>query len=246
MNNRNSWIDFPPDNFGQGMGPGGRNWPDQMFVQFWEIHPDSMPGRFNDRIFGGYHIQVHDRDRVQLMTGNISGRQGMLRFERQHHIRLRYYEEDLGDYAEGNIIVWAWDDEAGDWMEVAGAVIDENENVVTFETTDLASYYALGDTFTGTAIEAPAEIPGGISLLQNYPNPFNPITNIPYTITTPQHVTLEVFDLLGRKVAVLVDEVHVVGDHSVLFDGEHLSSGIYIYQLRGETLSLRRELILMK
>lgn len=69
------------------------------------------------------------------------------------------------------------------------------------------------------------------SLSQNYPNPFNPETNIEYSIPSSGKVTLKVFDALGQTVAVLVNDIQSVGNHSVIFNAGNLSSGIYIYQL---------------
>ena len=65
------------------------------------------------------------------------------------------------------------------------------------------------------------------SLQQNYPNPFNPATNISYSITRPQIIQLEVYDLVGRKVASLVSEYQDAGSYSFRFDASSLSSGVY-------------------
>ncbi|MBI1937532.1 MAG: T9SS type A sorting domain-containing protein [Ignavibacteriales bacterium] len=78
------------------------------------------------------------------------------------------------------------------------------------------------------------------SLSQNYPNPFNPTTTIKYTIPTVetgyipslQHVTLKIYDILGREVAALVNKEQSAGNYEVEFDGSKLSSGIYIYTIR--------------
>ena len=246
MNNPQSWVDFPPDNFGRGQG--GPNWPDSMFVQFWEIHPDSLPGMAKDRIFSGYHIQVHDRDRTRMMDGRYGGENGLMRFELQHHVRLRYYDEDLeaAEISETSIMVWVWDNTSEEWGEFEGIQVDEVENIVTFETDDLVSYYALAGDLTGTAVQESSEVPRRIALLQNYPNPFNPQTTIPFVLSSPQHVRLEVFDLLGRKVATLVDEVRAAGEYDVAFDAMQLPSGVYVYQLKGASSTLRRELVVMK
>ncbi len=246
MNNRQSWIDFPPGNFGNGMG--GPNWPDSMFVQFWEIHPDSLPGMANDRIFAGYHVQIHDRDRTRLMDGRFGGNNGMLRFEMQHQIRIRYYEDDLaaGELNASTIAVWAWDATQEAWMEVEGATLDADANTVVFLTTDLAAYYALAAEVTGVATVPADELPNRIRLDQNYPNPFNPVTTIPFAVEAPQRVTLEVFDALGRRVAVLVDEAVQAGAYTATFDASGLPSGVYVYRLAGAGQTLRRELVVVK
>jgi len=85
-----------------------------------------------------------------------------------------------------------------------------------------------------TSVKNFSEHPGGFALQQNYPNPFNPATTISYTIPVNSHITLRVFDILGREVAVLIDEEKPAGYHKIHFDASHLPSGIYMYRL--ETL----------
>ncbi len=69
-------------------------------------------------------------------------------------------------------------------------------------------------------------------LHQNYPNPFNPSTAMRFELSMTEHVTLEVFNLLGQRVAVLVDGQQLAaGTHQVTFDASHLSSGVYLYRL---------------
>lgn len=75
-------------------------------------------------------------------------------------------------------------------------------------------------------------IPGDFILYQNYPNPFNPETVISYQLSVNSHVTLQVFDMLGREVATLVDEFKQAGSYAEKFDGSNLPSGIYFYQLK--------------
>lgn len=65
----------------------------------------------------------------------------------------------------------------------------------------------------------------------NYPNPFNPVTTIQYTLTSPTQVTLEVFDILGRRVALLVNSEQVAGTHHAIFDATRMATGMYIYRL---------------
>jgi hypothetical protein len=76
------------------------------------------------------------------------------------------------------------------------------------------------------------QVPTVYALSQNYPNPFNPSTVISYDIPQASRVTLKVYDILGREVAGLVNEFKEAGRYNVKFDASHLSTGIYIYQLR--------------
>jgi uncharacterized lipoprotein YddW (UPF0748 family) len=94
--------------------------------------------------------------------------------------------------------------------------------------------------------ETPADIPEAISLEQNYPNPFNPNTQIRFSLNETGFTSLKVFDMLGREVATLKNEVMNSGQHSVNFDASNLSSGIYIYQLSVGGQSLTRKMSLIK
>ncbi|MDG5767211.1 T9SS type A sorting domain-containing protein [Balneolales bacterium ANBcel1] len=80
----------------------------------------------------------------------------------------------------------------------------------------------------------------------NYPNPFNPSTLIGFAIPERGHVTLEVFDLTGRRVATLVDETREVGHHTVTFDASQLTSGVYLYRMQTDRFVTTRKLTLIK
>ena len=96
----------------------------------------------------------------------------------------------------------------------------------------------------GVAVEDET-LPGTFQLEQNFPNPFNPTTAITYAVPAAGHVTLEVFDLLGRSVSVLVDGVAGAGEYTVQFDAANLPSGMYLYRLTaGEQTSIRKMTLL--
>jgi hypothetical protein len=84
------------------------------------------------------------------------------------------------------------------------------------------------------------------ALEQNYPNPFNPTTTIRFAIPRNDHVTLKVYDLLGREVATLVDEVQGSGFKSIEFDASQLASGVYIYRLTAGSFSSSKKLMVVK
>ena len=89
-------------------------------------------------------------------------------------------------------------------------------------------------------------VPTGFSLSQNYPNPFNPETTIRFSLPFRQRVTLRVFDLLGRTIAVLVDRTLDPGEHAVVFSAANLSSGVYFYQLQAGRNADTRKLLLVR
>ncbi len=90
------------------------------------------------------------------------------------------------------------------------------------------------------------QLPRQFQLYQNYPNPFNPATTIRFVLSQPEHVTLSVFDLLGRKVATLVEDALPAGEYSVMFAADDLASGIYFFQLRAGGFVQVRKAVLMK
>jgi hypothetical protein len=89
-------------------------------------------------------------------------------------------------------------------------------------------------------------IPFAYSLEQNYPNPFNPKTNIKYKIPSFTRVELKVYDMLGKEVAVLVNEEKSSGDYETNFDGSKLSSGIYFYQLKASSFVETKKMVLLR
>jgi len=98
------------------------------------------------------------------------------------------------------------------------------------------------------AVEA---IPSGFSLVQNYPNPFNPTTEIHYTVPKRTNVSIEIYNLLGRKITSLVNEEKSAGDYSVTWDGtdskgSSVGSGIYFYQIKAGDFRDARKMLLLK
>jgi len=123
---------------------------------------------------------------------------------------------------------------------------------VTF--TDATTGTAVGDagtilhTTTGGTTwvekERHAITPREYVLSQNYPNPFNPTTQIQFTIANRQLTIVKVFDLLGREVRTLLNEVKSPGTYTVEFDGSNLSSGVYVYRLQaGDFVSAKKMLV---
>ncbi|HEX2964109.1 MAG TPA: glycosyl hydrolase family 18 protein [Ignavibacteriales bacterium] len=89
-------------------------------------------------------------------------------------------------------------------------------------------------------------VPGDYVLSQNYPNPFNPSTTINFSLIKEGNVRLTVFDALGKRVAVVVNEFKPAGNYSVRFDGTSLPGGMYIYRLEAGEFTSAKKFILMK
>jgi len=88
-------------------------------------------------------------------------------------------------------------------------------------------------------------MPKDFTLTQNYPNPFNPSTQIAFSLPIASTVKLEVYDLLGRRVALLADGMLNAGYHTRLFDGSDLSSGMYLYRIQaGDFIQVKKMMLL--
>ncbi len=88
--------------------------------------------------------------------------------------------------------------------------------------------------------------PATYALEQNYPNPFNPSTQIKFSIVNNERVTLKVYDILGKEVATLINEVKPAGDYNIRFDAGRLASGVYIYQIKAGNFIKSHKMILLK
>jgi glucuronoarabinoxylan endo-1,4-beta-xylanase len=103
------------------------------------------------------------------------------------------------------------------------------------------------DTILKTSVRVNQDrLPLSFKLEQNYPNPFNPATTIAFQVPVASHVTLKIYDLLGKEIATLVDEQKSPGKHQAHFDAAGLSAGVYFYRLRAGEFSQTRKLLLVK
>lgn len=104
-------------------------------------------------------------------------------------------------------------------------------------------------TFDATVVDKNNNLDFSFALNQNYPNPFNPSTIISWQLPERANVTLNVYDLLGNKVAELVNELQDAGRHNVEFSSAGkigLVSGIYLYQIKAGSFTQTKKLMLLK
>ncbi len=118
---------------------------------------------------------------------------------------------------------------------------DSRENATAANRPTLTVTYT-----TSTSVEQNTSNPNRFSLEQNYPNPFNPSTVIRYSIPVSEHVSLKVFDLLGKEIAILVNETKAAGSFSQEWDASGLPSGIYFYRLQSGNNVSTKKLLLTK
>jgi hypothetical protein len=141
----------------------------------------------------------------------------------------------------GSTATWQWLERTVDLR--AGANTIEILHYWGYMWFDYIEIRGNGQT---TDIEQDAEIASDFKLEQNYPNPFNPSTVIGFQLPVFSDTKLMVYDLLGREVAVLINQPLSAGTHSVTFDASGLASGIYMYRLTSGAQSITRRMILIK
>ena len=91
-----------------------------------------------------------------------------------------------------------------------------------------------------------SKLPNEFTLENNYPNPFNPSTNIGFSLPTDTYVSIVLYDILGKKVKLLISEMRKRGSYTINLDASDLPSGIYYYQMRAGTFSDTKRLLLLK
>ena len=129
-------------------------------------------------------------------------------------------------------------------------VIDSGESTAGPVIRADAFKIALYDETSGADDDKQGTIPPDYVLFQNYPNPFNPSTSIQYTIGSRQFVSLKVYDVLGNKVATLINEEKPAGNYEINFSAtggaQQLSSGIYFYKLSAGSFTATKKMLLLK
>jgi len=138
------------------------------------------------------------------------------------------------------------------FMPSTNAVYDVGETLVTQANGTIGTVQeplALAATYAEYVTAG--SLPTSYSLSQNYPNPFNAGTVIGYALTDPGEVTLEVFDVLGRRVVTLVNGFQEAGSYQINWDGrtesgERIASGVYMYRLTAGTVVATRKMVVLK
>ena len=106
-------------------------------------------------------------------------------------------------------------------------------------------WYTYNESLT-TNVQDQNFVPSEFKLEQNYPNPFNPVTTINFSLPERSMVTLKVYNIVGEDVAILINEEREAGIHSVNFDANRLSSGVYFYKIQAGSYTSTKKMLLIK
>ena len=186
-------------------------------------------GRFHMQHFGitpGGCMDIESFLIANALVGNSSN-EGVIEFAYQGPL-LKFYGDKVNIVITGDVVFK---------IRQNDKEIDGNCYETVFQYTSLAI-----NEFG---------IPTDFSVYQNYPNPFNPSTTIEFDVATPTNISLVVYDLAGKEVYSLASGYHVPGRYSVIWNaidsnGESVSSGMYIYQLRTSGVVLTKKLVLLR
>ena len=209
------------------------------------IDPLNLTGVFNQLAFAPYHTQS---TRVRQFGGGATG--GL--DDRFDMILISQTVKDSGgiSYIEDSTIPYGndgnhYNDSINAPPNLAvGQIIADALHYASDHLPVYASFSF--DEPVNVHYEEIASVPEQFILYQNYPNPFNSSTAIEFQLPYDSFVSLKVFDVLGREVAVLVEESLDAGRQKILFDAGDLPSGVYIYKLSIESLIENKKMILLR
>jgi photosystem II stability/assembly factor-like uncharacterized protein len=165
---------------------------------------------------------------------------------------LAFIDERNGWAASNSGIIYRTTDGGGNWQEETR--INRN-SLWSLRFAQPNKGWAVGaggailhydGVITSVHAETHEAYPDRSLLFQNYPNPFNPTTRIEYSLPKTSHVSLKVFDMMGREVATLVEGVQEAGFKTVEFDAEGLASGVYFYRLQSGSFGEAKKLIVIR
>ena len=143
-------------------------------------------------------------------------------------------------------------DDGANWSQINNGLDSLSILALEVNATTLYAGADRGGVWTrplSQVVAAPREsalAPSVFRLQQNYPNPFNPSTVIRYSIPTRSHVVMKVYDVLGRDVATLVDDMRSAGEYSVRWNAANVASGVYFCRLTNENRVEVREMMIVK
>jgi hypothetical protein len=162
-------------------------------------------------------------------------------------LRLYYDDSELNGLPEDGLTIFSSPDGSDNSWIHQGGTVNTTENYVELSGIPELSFWTLADINNTLPVEKDEDnLPESFALYRNYPNPFNPSTRIRYAVPSESNVKIEIFDLLGRKIAELINEKQSAGIYSINFDASGFSSGIYLYKMTAGSIILSGKMTLLK
>ena len=142
-----------------------------------------------------------------------------------------------------------WDDWEASQRDLY--ITDQNGAIVFQQNITSGIPDDINDVITGYLNLNDDELPSEFKLNQNYPNPFNPITEISYELANDGFVKLSIFDMKGREVKTLIENIQLPGKNSVIWNakdnnGQSVSAGLYLYKIQNKGKTKTRKMVLIK
>ncbi len=231
------------------------NYPDSS-VSFNALNllKDTYPSTNLPVLRDAYNSLFHNKEKKELyaMAGLM-----MAGIDTANHLNL--IDSVINTYKGNSVVELALFDkfvyyyfEKGD-KQNALEVSEEIDTLFPQSQGSVEAHSILGDQVSGGVNASGEQTPERIATqtsteysLSNYPNPFNPTTTISYNLSTSGHVTLKVYDILGREVKTLVNEDESAGYHNAVFDANRLASGVYFYRLTAPGIVVTKKMVVTK
>jgi len=208
-------------------------------------------GEYNNSIFGdynGYGVDVSDKYSPTDSKDRLAA--GELKLQNNIWFKLADYTMADSVGKQDYIQAYLQDAAHGNTFEdpqLKGISRIQNAGLDPRPAFNGPAYQNLTDFPTGLiAISKINTKPESFQLFQNYPNPFNPTTTITYELVHRENVELNIYNLLGQKIATLVKGVQSAGRFKISWNASGFTSGVYIYRLKTQTQSINRKMLLLK
>ena len=190
---------------------------DNISRESFSLPPIPPKGSFDVRLPGGYRVSEEDNVTIELQTSNYP---------------INITVTNLKSSQKFNYIL----------QEIVNGAVTATHSLVDGETITLSD-----PKVSSLTITKQEEIPASYNLVQNYPNPFNPVTTIEFSLPeNTQNAKLTIYNMLGQKVAELVNTSLEAGIYRYQWDAKNAASGLYIYELRTEKFVSTKKMLLLK